>query len=57
MAPEKMSVPLPFFVRAPLVLVKLPSKVSVVPALETSITLVVLAVSWKLRSVEFVDPV
>ena len=57
MLPERMSVPLPFFVRAPVVLVELPRKVRDVPAENTSMTLVVFAVSVKLRSVDASVPV
>ena len=50
-------VPLPFLVRPPLVAAPPPEKVRVVPAEETSITLVVPFESVKLRSVAPVEPV
>ena len=57
MAPDKVNVPLPTFVRAPKTAVDAPEIVNVVPEVLTSIIEVFPAVRVKLRLVEAVDPV
>ena len=55
--PDKVKVPAPVLVSAPVVLVLAPEIVKVVPDAVTSIVLVVPAVKVKARSVEAVAPV